>query len=217
MAEFNAISYACAETDSYNKTQITNDSFDIGAFSKQVNESYAYFSLAGLPENAKIISFDLWLMQKTGSYYNKSVSVKASVCENYIKPSSVCWNNKPKAGKISGKTTISSNSAGERKWTLLNAETDEPYPIAAYLTDNILVVKFEIEGAAAGDNNAKGFRASNYATVSARPRLKIAYELPQGVKVYKNGVFTEKPVRVYTGGTWKEAVVRKYKGGSWKA
>lgn len=217
MAEFHAISYACAETDSYNKTQVTNDSFDIGAFSKQVNESYAYFSLEGLPENAKITSFELFLTQKTGSYYNKSVSVKASVCENYIKPASVCWNNKPKSGKIYGKTTIGSNSAGERKWTLLNAETDEPYPIGTYLTDNILVVKFEIEGAAAGDNNAKGFRASSDATASARPRLTIGYELPQGVKIYQNGAFAEKPVLVYTDGVWKDAVVRKYKNGAWTA
>ena len=211
MASLNIYAHACAETDSANTSQVTNDSFDVGAFSRQVNESYAVFDLSSLPEGASVSKLKLRLRQKSGSYYKKSVTLTAAVCSNYISPSRIKWSSKPGISQIKGNLTISANENADRTWTLRDASG-----LGQYIFDGKLTVKIFAEGASAGDNNAKGFETPGVSDNSKKPRLTVEYDTPHGIKVFTQGSFTEKPVKVFTGGSWTEASVKYFDGNEWK-
>lgn len=174
MASIEIISTYCAETDSKNRSQVTNNSFDVGAFSDRVNESYAYFPLSALPTTAIVTSGVLTLRQFQGDYWNKEVTIRAAACTTYISPGSVTWNNKP-AESVSAYADYAGfygNVNADRTWTI-NANLNN------YRLNGYLIIKVWIPGAAAGNNNAKGFRPSTYSQAAYRPRITLNYyEIP---------------------------------------
>lgn len=210
MAELDIFSYACAETDSKNPEQISNNSFDIGAFSRQVNESFAFFDLSALPPGALVSKIQLILRQKNGSYYSREVNIKAALCSNYIDASRIIWNYKPEITDTAAALTFSGNIDAERKWSF-----DRPSELTRYINGGKAIFKFYIEGASAGDNNAKGFVPSS-SSGDKRPRLHIEYDVSGGAKVYLNGSFTEKPVKVFNKGQWQRASVKRFSDGRWQ-
>lgn len=190
----------CAETDSYRTSEVTNDSFDVGAFSSRVNESFAYFDISAIPSYAVFTSASVYLRQYDGSYYNEPVSIRCAPCTNYIANTSVTWNNKPSIGSLYGSLTISSNTDANRNWTI---STGFGSNLNDYRVSNYLICKFYIQGASAGDNNAKGFRPSTYSTASYRPQITLEYVLPYGQVNVGDAWKNIELIQVNVGDAWK--------------
>jgi hypothetical protein len=174
MASIEITSAYCAETDSKNRSQVSNGSFDVGAFSDRVNESYAFFPLASLPAGAIVTSGTLKLRQYQGDYWNKEVTMRAAACTNYIAPGSVTWDNKP---SVSGSVfadypNFYGNVNADRAWTI-DANLNN------FRLNGYLIIKVWIPDTSAGANNAKGFRPSTYSISDYRPKITLSYyEIP---------------------------------------
>jgi len=174
MASIEITSTYCAETDSKYRTQVTSNSFDVGAFSDRVNESYAYFPLSSLPASAIVTSGVLKLRQFQGDYWNKEVTMRAAACTSYIAPGSVTWDNKPaeSGSAYADYAGFYGNVNADRTWTI-NAN------LGNFRVNGYLIIKVWIPGASAGDNSAKGFRPSTYSQADLRPKITLNYyEMP---------------------------------------
>lgn len=174
MASIEITSTHCAETDSKDRSQVTNNSFDVGGFSERVNESYAYFPLDSLPASAIVTSGVLKLRQFQGDYWNREVTIRAAACTNYISPGSVTWDNKPaeSGSAYADYAGFYGNVNADRTWTI-NANLNN------FRVNGYLIIKVWVPSAAAGDNNAKGFRPSTYSQAEYRPKITLNYyEIP---------------------------------------
>lgn len=161
----------CAETDSNNKTQVTNDSFDVGAYPVIVNESFAYFDVSSINPRAVIESCVFKLRQCDGGYI-KTVTIRVTPCTSYIANTSVCWNNSPSVSETPyADISISGNDAADRLWTLTGN-------LNAFRNNNFIIIKAFAPSTSAGDNDAKKFCPSTHSNISYRPQLTVVYHLP---------------------------------------
>ena len=147
MASIEIISTYCAETDSKNRSQVTNNSFDVGAFSDRVNESYAFFPLASLPAGAIVTSGTLKLRQYQGDYWNKGIARRPAL----ISFRHVTWDNKP---------AESAARCGLRR-LLRQCQRRQDGRLTPIWATSVNVSHQGMFRASAGDS-AKGFRPSTY-------------------------------------------------------
>lgn len=162
-------SSSCAETDSQYVAQVSNASFDVGAFSAKVNESFAYFDLSSIPSYAIVSSAVLKLRQYDGVYFKAPITLRAAPCTNYIPNTSVTWSNKPvPSALVYTDLPISGNTNSDQSWTIIGN-------LNSFRINNCLIIKVYALNTSAGDENAKGFRPSTYSTASYRPHLALTY------------------------------------------